>query len=85
LDLVTQELSSEKRPVVVKIDVEGFENEVLKGARQLVASARPWFAIDIHRDPFLPGSTTEPFVRSFFSEFGYQIEMLAHVALCSPE
>jgi FkbM family methyltransferase len=85
LDLLAKDLSSDKRPIVVKVDVEGFESSVLKGARNLVRTARPWFAIDIHRDPFEAGITTEPFVRSFFSEFRYDVKMLAHVALCSPE
>src|SRR5271166_4820596 len=47
-------------PVVVKIDVEGFEAFVLRGASKLIACHRPSFAIDIHVDPFGDGvATTE--------------------------
>jgi FkbM family methyltransferase len=36
-------------PNVIKMDVEGAEVEVLKGARQLLSSRRPSFIIEIHR------------------------------------
>lgn len=39
---------------VLMIDVEGFEEEVLKGARALLGRAKPKLALEIHSD-FLPG------------------------------
>jgi FkbM family methyltransferase len=37
-------------PDVLKIDVEGFEFEVLKGAKQLILDRRPMIQIEIHCD-----------------------------------
>jgi len=72
-------------PVVVKIDVEGFEGEVLKGAERLIAARRPFFSIDIHRHPFGDGATTtEGEVRSLLEPKGYAAEMMGHVLLASP-
>jgi FkbM family methyltransferase len=47
------------RPVVAKIDVEGFEVHVLRGAARLIAEQRPHLLIDIPRAPFGNGETTE--------------------------
>ena len=71
-------------PSVVKIDVEGFETKVLEGARQYIASARPWMAIDIHRDPFGDGGTTELPVRAILDQLGYEFENMKHILLCKP-
>jgi FkbM family methyltransferase len=70
-------------PVVIKIDVEGFEVLVLEGASSLITSTRPWLSIDIHRDPFGEG-TTEAKVRDFLAAFGYRFENLGHVLVASP-
>ena len=73
------------KPVVIKIDVEGFEAQVLRGARRLISQLRPWLSIDIHREPFGDGlETTERSVRSALDEDGYQFEKLGHVLLCTP-
>lgn len=72
-------------PVVVKIDVEGFEAFVLRGASQLIARHRPALAIDIHQDPFgVDDATTEAAVRAVLEPSGYACRMLGHVLLCSP-
>lgn len=72
-------------PVVIKIDVEGFEGEVLKGARRLIAARRPCFSIDIHPHPFGDGSfTTEAEVRGLLEAEGYAVEMMGHVLLATP-
>ncbi len=70
-------------PTVVKIDVEGFEIHALEGALELITAARPWFSIDIHRDPFGQG-TTEAKVRALLGKHGYKFENMAHVLLASP-
>lgn len=68
-------------PVVVKIDVEGFEAFVLRGATALIQRYRPPFAIDIHADPFGEGST-EAAARSLLEAAGYTCTMQGHVLLC---
>lgn len=37
--------------VVVKLDVEGFEDKVLIGGQALIAEHQPFFSIDIHVHP----------------------------------
>jgi len=41
----------DRKPDVVKVDVEGFECEVLKGARELMDTVGPAFEIEIHTIP----------------------------------
>jgi FkbM family methyltransferase len=45
MDAIAQEAP---RPNVIKIDIEGFEVEALKGGEQLLADARPILIIEIH-------------------------------------
>jgi FkbM family methyltransferase len=71
------------RRTVVKIDVEGFEVQVLNGARDFIRTVRPFLSIDIHADPFGPG-TTEKKVREVLNPFGYAYSNMGHVLLCSP-
>ena len=71
-------------PVIVKIDVEGFEVHVLRGAASLIALRRPHLSIDIHRAPFGNGETTEAACREFLQQRGYRFENMGHVLLCSP-
>jgi hypothetical protein len=35
-------------PTLVKIDIEGFELDALKGARQLLSCSRPTLLVEIH-------------------------------------
>ena len=56
---------------VLMVDVEGFEEEVLKGARGLMERAKPKLAVEIHSD-FLQGygSTLESLATAgHFSEY----------------
>ena len=72
-------------PVVVKIDVEGFEAFVLRGAARLLRSHQAFLSIDIHHDPFGDGQAmTEPAVRDILSGYGYRFENIGHVLLCYP-
>ncbi len=69
---------------VMKIDVEGFETRVLRGATQFLRAASPYIAIDIHNDPFGQG-TTEGDVRSILGALHYRFQKMNHVLLCYPE
>ena len=57
--LVTE---SERPPTFIKIDVEGAEHEVIKGAREMLLKHRPVLLIEVHRFA-LPdfGSSSEEF------------------------
>jgi FkbM family methyltransferase len=71
-------------PVVVKIDVEEFEVHVLRGAARFLAKHRPHLSIDIHREPFGDGETTEAACRKLLLRQGYHFETMGQVLLCSP-
>jgi FkbM family methyltransferase len=71
-------------PVVVKIDVEGFECRVLDGGPEFLQRFRPHLSIDIHVDPFQTHTTTEAEVRAKLSRLGYTFEKRNHVLLCTP-
>jgi FkbM family methyltransferase len=64
---------------LVKIDVEGFEIEVLRGAARLIARDHPAFCIDIHQRVDGGTGTTEEPVRGLLAAHGYRFEKLDHV------
>jgi FkbM family methyltransferase len=79
----SQSLFENRKRVVVKIDIEGFEVEVLEGARVFIKNFKPFFSIDIHNFPGLQ-ETTESKCREILSEFGYHFEKMDHVLLAIP-
>lgn len=71
--------------VVVKVDVEGFEVMVLRGAESLISNFWPKFAIDIHLNPEGPVDTdTDQAVRNILEPYGYIFERIGHVLLAEP-
>lgn len=85
LDVLLPQFEIDKfKKTVVKIDVEGYELEVLKGAQELIRRCRPIFYIDIHNAPN-SSESTGPSVRDFLQEHSYQIEQMGHVFSCAPK
>jgi FkbM family methyltransferase len=82
LDNFFRSRSDRSNVSVIKIDVEGFEIDVLDGALELIEHTRPSISIDIHPHPFQPGITTEDQVRQRLSN--YKFENKGHVLFCSP-
>jgi FkbM family methyltransferase len=70
---------------LIKIDVEGFEGEVLRGATRLIERHHPTFCIDIHQRVDGQSGTTEELVRGLLAPYGYQFEKLHHVLAASTE
>jgi FkbM family methyltransferase len=68
LDSIADELKL-KKISFLKIDVEGFELEVLKGARSVLASSHPSIAMETH--DFGP---SEEEIRNFLIAFGYVVK-----------
>lgn len=82
LDLIMQQMQVNEN-VIIKIDVEGWEAKVLEGGLNFIKHTKPYFSIDIHRDPFGEGET-EPSVQDLLRPLGYEFERIDHVLLCQP-
>lgn len=83
LDVFFADRSDRASVCAAKIDVEGFEIHVLRGAMQLLGETKPHLAIDIHTNPFGDG-TTEAGCRAILSPLGYSFAREGHVMLCTP-
>ncbi len=60
------------RPRAIKIDIEGFELDALRGATTTLKRFLPCLCIDIHKDP-RTGESTRGSVESLLSSLGYRV------------
>lgn len=67
------ESSGHARPTVMKIDVEGWEPQVLRGARNLFTTHPPRIVI-FEADCDGSGALADREIEAHFSEFGYRVE-----------
>jgi len=70
-------LSQSKPPDLVKIDVEGFELEVLKGAANLL-SQRPALIVEIHPRQLKLSDGSETEIFHLLESFGYSCDVIDH-------
>jgi FkbM family methyltransferase len=76
LDEVLEELGV--RPTLIKVDVEGFELEVMQGATRVLEEVRcPWL-MEIHPEQLKLSGGSDSQVRDLFSEKGYALHVLSH-------
>jgi FkbM family methyltransferase len=81
LDSLARELRMDQADqLVVKIDVEGFEDKVLLGARDMLQRLNPFLSIDIHVHPGTQ-VLTDAACAAILQPMGYSIERLGHVML----
>lgn len=81
LDSIAEKIGiGDARKLVIKIDVEGFECNVLRGGIETIDRHRPVLAIDIHN---YPGGNilTETEVIEILRPFGYAMHRMDHVLL----
>jgi len=65
------------RPRLLKIDAEGVELSILRGARQWFERHAPDVVIcEINRQVLAKGNVTEPDIRSFFESRGYRCALI---------
>jgi FkbM family methyltransferase len=64
------------RPHLIKIDVEGFELEVLKGATSLLSTSRPTLIIEIHPHQLNLSGGNEALLFEFLKGHGYGWEVI---------
>jgi FkbM family methyltransferase len=80
LDLIVN-TRFESQPLLIKMDVEGFEYEVLSGAaRALSMSPRPIWLVEINFGENFPGGRNENFQKTFdlFWQRGYEARTANH-------
>ena len=66
--------------IVIKIDVEGFEDKVLLGAHETLTRFKPFLSIDIHNHPGKLELTDTACIE-ILSRYGYSFERSGHVVL----
>ena len=69
---------------LIKIDVEGAELEVLRGARRLLIEQRPLLIIEVHAFAFPEFATTEGEFNDFLKSLGYEEQVLRQTAMRDP-
>ena len=85
VDQLREELDfASARNIVVKIDVEGFEDKVLMGALETLRRFKPFLSIDIHPHPGT-STMTDTACQEILSGLGYRLERIGHVMLGYPE
>ncbi|THB66285.1 MAG: FkbM family methyltransferase, partial [Desulfovibrio sp.] len=68
----------EKRPDVLKIDVEGFESKVLAGAKQLLSEVGPMLFLEIHPAKIEGYGFSLASIHDMLKDAGYTIQLLKH-------
>jgi FkbM family methyltransferase len=73
VDTLAKELA---RPHLLKVDVEGFEVEVLKGAKELLSTVRPILIIEIHPPQLSLSGGSEALLFQLLTDHGYGWEVI---------
>lgn len=85
LDALAEELNyAGASKLVIKIDVEGFEDKVLAGAMETLRRYKPFLSVDIHLHPGT-GTMTDAACAEILTPLGYEIERSAHIMLAIPK
>jgi FkbM family methyltransferase len=74
LDSILEE--TQRAPALMKIDVEGYEWNVLDGARELIAQASPTIVMEVHPGQLHMCGKSEEAVFELLADFGYAVETL---------
>lgn len=81
----TLHIHDENTRVLIKIDVEGFECHVLRGAENYIKNHQPYLAIDIHSQPENPSETTLQECSNLLKNMGYSLQIMDHVLVAQPK
>ena len=70
----------DRAPRVIKIDVEGYEIQVIEGSIQIIQKYKPILCIDIHKNPFEERMTDDEIV-PILEDLGYSFQRIDHVLI----
>lgn len=65
-------------PDIVKIDVEGHEFEVLRGAEKFLRSHKPLLSLEVHPGPLLHRGVSPVAIAAYLEEAGYVFRDMRH-------
>ncbi len=65
-------------PSLIKIDTEGAEHDILKGARHILSNLKPVLIIEVHTFALPNFGTSPEELAAFLNGFGYKEQVLAH-------
>ena len=68
------------KPQLIKIDVEGAEHEVLKGAAETMKTHRPVLVVEVHSFALPDFGSSAEILETYILSFGYNKIMLATTA-----
>ena len=68
------------KPALIKIDVEGAEHEVLKGAAETMKTHRPVLVVEVHSFALPDFGSSAEILETYILSFGYNKIMLATTA-----
>jgi FkbM family methyltransferase len=74
LDTLLAELGT--RPDLIKVDVEGFEFEVMRGAENVLRNMRPVILIEIHPPQLKLSGSSDQALIAFLESKGYALEVI---------
>lgn len=57
----------------IKIDAEGAELEILKGAEEVIAKYKPYITLEVHPNNFADAAETQRNIYGFLTDLGYRV------------
>jgi FkbM family methyltransferase len=64
------------KPDVIKLDVEGHENKVLRGMKEMLAECRPLIFLEVHPGLLRKEGEDLDFLRKYFQQMNYRAQTL---------
>jgi len=74
LDSVVADLKVQ--PTLIKVDVEGFEFEVIRGAKNLIRDTHPSWLIEVHPPQLQLSGSSDEILLTHLKNYGYSIEVI---------
>jgi FkbM family methyltransferase len=69
---------------VIKVDVEGAELPVLRGAQETLHRARPWLLLEVQRDTCAAAGYDQSDILSFLEQYGYRFARIGRRGRLAP-